>query len=518
MTELFLNVLERTAAGSYVIAVILIARMVLKRAPRVYSYALWSVAALRLMIPFSVTSFYSLFPKDSNPQFLPPDLLLQASPRIQTGLPALDMAVNQILPKAEPIASVNPLQIVALIGTWLWLIGIILLTVTSLISYTRLKHLMKCSRHLRDNVYEQDHLPTAFALGLFSPRIYLPAGLTPTEAGQIVHHEGLHLRRHDPLWKLLGYFTVIIHWFNPLVWLGFHLMTQDMEMACDEAVIQEAAPTSRSAYARTLLRLATEPRFSLTSPLAFNEGNVSRRIRHILQFRHPRRWISALSILLVTGCSIGLLSDPASTPVTLPITMPVTTTITEPATTSKTTPPATVIGRKLTVTPVKLPDALAKGIGSDMPSIAFADDEILIFNAYFGLFVYDLVSDRLISSLDLVPIGCNYTQGDAACQVQVSPDGSLVQLQPANSPTMFRYSVADQTLIGDLPGQPMKNAFPTIPIQEVSGTKAHSLTSERAVKFSDGSAGYLTSEDWGLSTLSYQRNGKSYRLFHQYLK
>ena len=514
MTDLFLNVLERTVAGSYVIAAILIARLILQRAPRVYSYALWSVAALRLMVPFSLTGFYSLFPKDSNTQFLPPDLLYQASPRIETGLPALDTAVNQILPQAVPIASVNPLQIAAQIGTGLWILGMALLAVTSLIYYARLKRRLQSARHLKDNVYEQDHLPTAFALGLISPRIYLPKGLSQEEPGQILQHERLHLRRRDPLWKLLGYITVLVHWFNPMVWLGFHLMTQDMEMACDEAVIKESADISRSAYARTLLGLATERRFFPTSPLAFSEGNVSRRIRHILQFKHPRRWISALSLLLVTGCSIGLLSDPATTPVTLPATTPVTTPVTTPAT----SPTETMIGKKLNATAVKLPEALANGIGSDMPSIQYADDEIVIFNSYFGLFVYDLANDRLLSSLDLVPIGCNYSQGDTACQVLVSPDGNTVQLKPANSPTLFQYSVADQTLIGDLPGPMMKTAFSTVPFQEISGAEQHFLTSERAVKFPDGTAGYLTSEDWSLNTLSYQRNGKAYRLFHQYLK
>lgn len=84
------------------------------------------------------------------------------------------------------------------------------------------------------------NLKTPFVLGIFSPRIYIPAGLTPEERGCIVMREKAHIRRFDHIIKPFDFLILCIHWFNPLVWIAFGLMSSDMELSCNEKVIGES--------------------------------------------------------------------------------------------------------------------------------------------------------------------------------------------------------------------------------------------------------------------------------------
>lgn len=86
-------------------------------------------------------------------------------------------------------------------------------------------------------------------------------------------------------------------------------------------------------------------------------------------------------------------------------------------------------------------------LGADGAILDYADETRVIFHGYFGLFVYDRAEQALTGAVDLEPIGCNFTQGDDACEVYVEADGSKVYLCPLSRNMMYVYDVAAQTLV-----------------------------------------------------------------------
>ena len=125
MERLFLQVINMTITSSYVILFIIAVRMILKRAPRIFSYGLWSVAFLRLVLPFSFESIFSLV--SINTKTIPENIAYAPKPQIQSGIRVIDGAVNRVLPAAHAEASVNPMEIWISIGSIIWLLGLIIL-------------------------------------------------------------------------------------------------------------------------------------------------------------------------------------------------------------------------------------------------------------------------------------------------------------------------------------------------------------------------------------------------------
>jgi beta-lactamase regulating signal transducer with metallopeptidase domain len=309
MSELFLTVLNMSLTASYVIIFVILIRLMLKKAPKVISYALWGVVAFRLIIPFSFESMFSLMPRNMNPVPIPHDIIYQQSPQINSGIEVVDSFVSQSLPAPAIGASVNPLQIFVEIGAYIWVLGIIALLIYSLVSILILKRRLKSAQLVEKDVFEAKNLKTPFVLGLFRPKIYIPSGLSADEKSYIILHEQTHIRRFDHMVKMVTFLILCIHWFNPLVWVAFLLMSTDMEMSCDERVVKEMGSKIKQAYSTSLLSLATGRRLINGSPLAFGEGNVKGRIKNILNFKKPAAWVMVVSIILVAALVIGFISN-----------------------------------------------------------------------------------------------------------------------------------------------------------------------------------------------------------------
>jgi DNA-3-methyladenine glycosylase len=198
MSELFLTVLNMSITASYVILVVLLARLFLKKAPKVVSYALWSAAAFRLLIPFSLESVFSLFPWNTKRSpLIPADIVYQQEPKIQSGIEDLDTFVNRVLPKPSAAASANPLQIAAEIGAFIWILGSLLLLTYVIVSSLLLKNKLKHAYGVGENCYEAPSLKTPFVFGIFKPKIYLPKGLVVKERRYILLHENIHIRNYN---------------------------------------------------------------------------------------------------------------------------------------------------------------------------------------------------------------------------------------------------------------------------------------------------------------------------------
>lgn len=310
MEGLFLSVLNMSFTASYVIGIIALARLFLKNAPKSISYMLWAVAGFRLVVPFSFESVFSLIP--FNPSPIPADIAMQTIPRVDSGIIAVDHAVSRLLPAAIPEASANPMQLWQTAGTYLWLAGVAVMLIYGVVSIILLNRRLRGSTHSEENIYETENLKTPFVLGFIRPKIYIPVGLCAEERNYIILHEQTHIKRFDHAVKLFAFLVLCVHWFNPLVWLAFLLMSVDMEMSCDERVLKELGSDIKKAYSTSLLSMATDHRLINGGPLAFGEGNIKGRINNILNFKKPAVRVIAVSVALAVILCIGLTANKAN--------------------------------------------------------------------------------------------------------------------------------------------------------------------------------------------------------------
>ncbi|MEA4987790.1 MAG: M56 family metallopeptidase, partial [Anaerovorax sp.] len=232
---LFLRILNMSFIASIVILLVLIVRLFLKKAPKIFSYLLWSVVLFRLLCPFSFESRFSwLSISGIKAEQMKP------FPDHFTTLGTVQNADNAILGSPEIITeqSLTVQQTVPLmenIFTLIWTIGIVVLLIYSVISLLKLKKKLKNATHENENIYITANLDTPFVMGLIRPKIFLPENLIGEEKKYILLHEQTHIRRFDHIVKIVSFFALCIHWFNPFVWIAFFLSAKDMEMSCDES-------------------------------------------------------------------------------------------------------------------------------------------------------------------------------------------------------------------------------------------------------------------------------------------
>ncbi|MCL2153974.1 MAG: M56 family metallopeptidase, partial [Oscillospiraceae bacterium] len=312
MDKLFLTILNMSLTGAFVIAVVCVARLPLKKTPKIISYCLWAVVAFRLVCPFAIESSISLIPFNS--EALPPTLVAEQINRIDSGITAIDNPVNNIIGDMHEESrgdahggrwTVYPLRNFVHFFAWVWLIGAVGMAVYGIISYLYLKRKMSGSTHIESNIYESGIVESPFVLGILKPQIYFPIGLSEQEKSYVVLHEQTHVRRSDHIVKFAAYFILCLHWFNPLAWVAFILMGVDMEMSCDERVLREMGGETKKAYSLSLLSLATERRFVGGSPLAFGEGGIKERVKNILKFKKTSRIILIAAVVLAVALSAG---------------------------------------------------------------------------------------------------------------------------------------------------------------------------------------------------------------------
>lgn len=297
MTAIFERVLNMSLTGSVVIAVVLLARLLLRRAPKIYSYMLWAVVLFRLLCPISLSAGLSVL--KPLPVTTTQGLSTVTYRPVEPVIPASGELGQEVArpESAETVKVETGAQAMTLAAAvWLTVGGA--LAGCSLVQYTVLRRKLREAVPYRGEILLSDNIRTPFVMGVLSPKIYLPWDTPQEERRFIIAHERQHIHRGDPLWKLLGYLALCIHWFNPLVWLAFFLGGKDMEMSCDEAVLNRLGEDIRADYSQALLRLATHKRLIAGMPLAFGEGETKGRVRNMARWRRPKVWVSGICAVL----------------------------------------------------------------------------------------------------------------------------------------------------------------------------------------------------------------------------
>ncbi len=311
MENLFLKILNMSLTASWVIAVVLVIRALLAGAPKKYRYALWSVVGFRLCCPFSLSAAFSLLRFAPRMQSVPaaaaPAQTAQTASLVTRFVPEL---TTSALPAAAPQVSADPIHIWITAGTAIWCIGMAAVAIYSLLSYGLMQHKLATATRLRGNIWQSEQVRSPFILGIVRPKIYIPYGLEPNALRYVLTHERCHLARRDHLVKVLAFVLLALHWFNPLCWVAFWLMDRDMEMSCDEKVLERLGG-GRKTYSTTLLSFAANRRFPIGTPLAFGENSVKSRIRNALSWRKPRFYVTLTATGLCAAVLVGCAVNPA---------------------------------------------------------------------------------------------------------------------------------------------------------------------------------------------------------------
>ena len=309
MAEIFQKALNMSIAAGWLILAVIALRLLLRRAPKRFRLLLWAVVGLRLALPWSIESALSLIP---SAQTLPEGIMLELAPVLDTGISALNGAINPGFTAAftpELGASANPLQVLLPIAAAFWMLGAAAMLLWALVSWLRLRKRVREAVRLEGNVYECE-IASPFVLGLFRPRIYLPFSLENGERELVLAHECAHITAGDHIIKPLGWLLLAAHWYNPLVWLAYALFCRDIELACDERVVRGLSLSDRADYSQALLDLS-RPRGGVRAcPLAFGESSVKGRVKSVLSYKKPAFWLVLLAVVVCVGAAVCFLTDP----------------------------------------------------------------------------------------------------------------------------------------------------------------------------------------------------------------
>ena len=314
---LFIQILNMSVIAVPMIITVMLFRLFVNRIPHRFICILWAVILFRLLCPFVLESEWSgvitdpLFHATAEP--LSVIVSVEATePLPENGGMVLaeqeKAAAAQVQEASAKMPENDWFQLLVFgFGPYIWVIGLAVFALYSIVSTILLRRKLTCAIKLRDNIYLADHLASSFVTGILRPKIYISSELTEAERPYVILHEKMHIRRGDHIIKLFAWLALCIHWFNPLVWGMFQFFGDDIEMACDEAVLRKHDADIRADYAELLLRITAGRTLPVGTPLAFGEGDIKMRIANIMRYEKPSKIIVLVSVLamLILTLTIG---------------------------------------------------------------------------------------------------------------------------------------------------------------------------------------------------------------------
>lgn len=347
MVSIFIRVLNMSIAALISIVAVLLLRLVLKRAPKIFSYLLWLAVFFKLLIPYSFQTQWGIIPCVSL-EGLGVALQGWEEGHSQNGgggmaYPGMEkeggnVKNNDTMPedtkRKDSLAALykdngmgeKELPFLT-VGLWtkaagVWLLVSLLLILCGAVRYVAfMKYIRQCGKageQIWDkspksgfggnySVLISSKIREPFVAGFFKPVIYLPCALEPAQRRLVTLHEEVHIVRRDYLVKLAAHFCVCLHWFNPFVWLSYYLMEQDMETSCDEMVLARIGFESKKEYAKTLLYLSGERGWRSGIPLTFGKMSVKVRIKNIMKYKQIKKGVAAAISVVALASSVLLL-------------------------------------------------------------------------------------------------------------------------------------------------------------------------------------------------------------------
>lgn len=335
LKNIFVYLLHNSIAVCVVILTVFAVRLFLRRAPKKYSYILWSIVGIYLLCPIRLSSpisIYSLINNVSDTFLEHHSLPLNAknfADKNKTYNEKNQKTKDSNKSKFDNVSSTNKNQktkqnqnntagienisqsLTVTTTAYIWLCGCIVLLVRNLFLIWRTKQTVLMAIRRKDNIYESDRISTPFVLGIVRPKIYIPFNLSEQEREYILKHEQYHIRRKDQIIKICAYILCVIYWFQPLIWFAYFVMIRDMEMSCDEYVLKNSKSDIRAAYSTSLLKLATKTEDFNAGLPAFGESDIRKRVKNIMKFNAKKKWVSVVAAIAVVIVGVSCLTKAA---------------------------------------------------------------------------------------------------------------------------------------------------------------------------------------------------------------
>lgn len=324
---LFLNVFNQGIAASYLIIAVIFARALLKKAPKSVYCVLWLLVGIRLILPFSFVSAFSLIPSGAEvrgniTEFMGHDTTdtgdrtaLSAAPSNGAGYIDEEM-IRAIGNNNSSPESGNRPFIYFSIAAVIWFVGVGIMLLYLAISWVRISRKVRFAIPAEQGgikYYQCEEIASPFLFGFLKTRIYAPAGLGAEELSYVLKHETVHRQRKDYLIKPIGYVILAVYWFNPFVWAAYILLCRDIELACDERVIKELGGEHKKEYALALLSCSVNHRAIAACPVAFGETGVKNRVKNVLNYKKPTFWIIALTVAVIVVVMVCFMTEKVET-------------------------------------------------------------------------------------------------------------------------------------------------------------------------------------------------------------
>lgn len=300
MEIIFTKIFNMSVTASMLIIAVILLRLILKNAPKWTRYILWLLVALRLVIPFTFESPFSLVP---NAQ------AINSATNSSTSYVSSVVYSEGFQTMQSAVSLPDEVSIITIL-TYFWIIGVAAMLIYMLFSYLHLHLKLRESVVIKDNILICDRISSPFVFGIIRPRIYLPSALSDEEKMYVIAHEQAHIEHYDNILKPLGYLILSIHFFNPLCWIAFRLFTKDIELACDERVIKNYDIQDKKGYSTALLSCSIERNFLSACPFSFGESGLKQRIKSVLGYRKPTVKIVILSFAVCILTAMSFMTNP----------------------------------------------------------------------------------------------------------------------------------------------------------------------------------------------------------------
>jgi beta-lactamase regulating signal transducer with metallopeptidase domain len=318
MDTLFTNILNMSISASYLIIAVIVIRLLLGKAPKNMRCYLWLLVGIRLIFPFSIESMFSLIPSTqviNETVYYNDEAPMHGYSLIQGGNISQPILQTNKTPELATVKTLSITDILPII----WIAGVVLMLGYVLFSWIKIKRkiadsvptIITANDNSTTKIYQSDRIDTPFLFGLIKPRIYVPFGISENDLPYVIMHEKAHIRRRDYLIKPIGFLILSVYWFNPLVWLAYILLCKDIELACEEKVVNMLGMDLdfKKSYSQALLTCAVNRRMIAACPLAFGEVGVKTRVKNILNYKKPTFWIILVAIIACIAVPICFMTS-----------------------------------------------------------------------------------------------------------------------------------------------------------------------------------------------------------------
>ena len=309
-----MSLLQMSFSGAvFITAVVMIRAAAINKLPKKTFLVLWELVMVRLLIPFSIPSVFSVYTLVTH------GLSSAALPEVTTdyNMPAVEGVFAATGGMEQP-----PADILSSVSLWfiVWCAGMIPAALFFVISYLRCLMEFRTALPVRSHYVEKwleqqtlkrpvlvrqsDRISTPLTYGIFRPVILMPKKTDWKNEKQlqyILTHEYVHIYRYDTVTKLLAACALCVHWFNPFVWVMYRLFNRDIELACDESVIRQFGEKSKSAYSLMLVNMEAAKSGLLPFCNNFSKNAVEERITAIMKMKKTSLFAICIAAMLIVG-------------------------------------------------------------------------------------------------------------------------------------------------------------------------------------------------------------------------